>query len=487
MERLPESRVQMEITADEQESADAWQRAARKVGNQLTVPGFRKGKAPRSMIERLYGPEIFEEEAHRFLMTDLYRRALEQEDVVPVGDPEVDIVSTDPLSFTVIVPVYPDVDPGAYQDVRIEPRDASVSEAEVDELLNEMRKANSPWVDAASEGLQVGAGLELTPKSRHPQEGDQVTIDYTVQQEGEAAAEPEVDAVFVLGESGLLAPIEDAIKGLRVGESTGFSVTFDADDETVDEELRGKTLSYTVTLKGIKERDLIPFDDDFAKAVSEFETLDELRADMRERMHRSRTAAYREAALAEILSKMAEGATIDVPAPMVERLLEDYVARFRADLVRQGLSAEAFFRSSGMTEDDYRNSQREGATTRLRNSLLLRKIAEQEGITVADAEVDEAVERLAGIAEGAEHPQRVEAFARSDQVREMLEDELADRKLWDRLVEIATEGGAAVVNGWTPPAVEPDAEASGSAAMPAEGEEPVAVASESAASESGAP
>jgi trigger factor len=256
MERLPESRVQLEITAEEEESAEAMRRAVRKVGNQITLPGFRRGKAPRVMIEQAYGPEVFAEEANRFLMTDLYRQALEQEDIVPVGDPEVDIASTDPLSFTVIVPVFPEIDPGDYQAVRIDPIDAAVDDDAVDELVEALRKAHSPWVDPESEGLEVGAGLELTPKRRLPREGDQVTIDYTVQMEGEDAEEPIVDATFVLGESGLLEPIEDAIKGLRVGASSGFSVPFAADDETIDESVRGKTLAYVVTLKGLKERDL---------------------------------------------------------------------------------------------------------------------------------------------------------------------------------------------------------------------------------------
>jgi trigger factor len=109
MERLPESRVQLEITAEEEESTEAMRRAVRKVGNQITVPGFRKGKAPKAMIEQMYGPEVFLEEANRFLMSDLYRQALEREDLVPVGDPSVDISSSEPLSFTVVVPVYPEM------------------------------------------------------------------------------------------------------------------------------------------------------------------------------------------------------------------------------------------------------------------------------------------------------------------------------------------------------------------------------------------
>ena len=164
MERLPESRVQLEITAEEEESAEAMRRAVRKVGNQITLPGFRKGKAPKAMIEQMYGPEVFLEEANRFLMSDLYRQALEREDLVPVGDPSVDISSNEPLSFTVVVPVYPEIDPGAYQDVRIEPIDAAVDDAAVDELIEALRKSHSPVDRSPGRRLAGGSGSRADPE-----------------------------------------------------------------------------------------------------------------------------------------------------------------------------------------------------------------------------------------------------------------------------------------------------------------------------------
>ena len=451
MERLPESRVQLEITAEDEESAEAMRRAVRKVGNQITIPGFRKGKAPKAMIEQMYGPEVFLEEANRFLMSDLYRQALEREDLVPVGDPSVDISSNEPLTFTVVVPVYPEIDPGAYQDVRIEPIDAAVDDAAVDELIEALRKSHSPWIDPQGEGLQVGAGLELTPKSRLPRDGDQVTIDYTVQEEGTDVEEPVVDAVFVVGESGLLEPIEDAIKGLRIGETTGFSVPFAEDDESIDESLRGKNLSYSVTLKGLKERDLLPVDDDFAKTVGDVDTLDELRSKLREELHQTRTAEARREALAQIIAKMAEGATIDLPEPMIDRAVEDDLRRLRGRLAQQGVPLEAYLRAVDQSEDALRDEMRPAAQERLRNSLLLRTIAEREGIAVGDDDVDAAVERMSFAAQTSEQPQQAEAFARSDYVRGMLQSELFERQLTDRLVEIATDGQGAVVNAWVAP------------------------------------
>ncbi len=451
VERLPESRVQLEIIAEEPESEEAMRRAVRKVGNQITVPGFRKGKAPRAMIEQMYGPDVYQEEAHRYLMTDLYRQALEEADLVPVGDPEVEIGATEPLTFTVVVPVYPEIDPGDYLSVRVEPVDASVDEAGVDELIEALRKSHSPWVDPAGEGLQVGAGLELTPKSRTPREGDQVTIDYSVEEEGGAAEPPVSDAVFVLGESGLLDPIEDAIKGLRVGESTEFSVPFDDEDETLDPSLRGKTLKYRVSLKGLKERDLLPLDDDFARTVGEADTLEQLRQELREQLHQSRTVSVQRDALAQIIAKMAEGATIDLPEPMVDRAVEDDLRRMRSRLAQQGVSLDAYLRMMEQSEEDLRAELRADSFQRLRNSLLLRAIAEREGIAVEDDVVDSAVERMAEAAHTSAQPTQAEAFARSEYVRELLQSEMFERRLTDRLIEIATEGRDTVINGWKPP------------------------------------
>jgi trigger factor len=218
--------------------------------------------------------------------------------------------------------------------------------------------------------------------------------------------------------------------------------------------VRGKTLSYSVTLKGLKERDLLPLDDDFAKTVGDVDTLDELRSNLREELHQARTAEARREALAQIIGKIAEGATIDLPEPMIDRAVEDDLRRLRGRLARQGVPLEAYLRAVGQSEEELREEMRPAAEGRLRNSLLLRAIAEREGIAVGDEDVDAAVERISIAAQTSEQPQQAEAFARSDYVRGMLQSELFERQLTDRLVEIATEGRGAVVNAWTAPVTE---------------------------------
>ena len=241
---------------------------------------------------------------------------------------------------------------------------------------------------------------------------------------------------------------------MRVGETTGLSVPVAEDDESIYESLRGKTLSYSVTLKGLKERDLLPLDDDFAKTVGDVDTLDELRSELREELHQSRTAEARRDALAQIIAKIAEGATIDLPEPMIERAVEDDLRRLRGRLAQQGVPLEAYLRATEQDEDALRDELRPAARERLRNSLLLRAIAEREGIAVSDDVVDEAVERMTLAAQTSERPKQAEAFARSEFVRDMLQSELFERQLTDRLIEIATEGRGAVINAWEAPATE---------------------------------
>jgi trigger factor len=139
IERIPESQVRLEIAAEPEEQNEAIEKAYRKVAREVVIPGFRKGKAPRAMVERYFGREMVVDEANRSLMDDLYRKAIEQEDLVPVGDPELDSIEPDPLQFTVTVPVYPTVDPGDYLSVRVEPADAALEEGAVDEVLDGLR------------------------------------------------------------------------------------------------------------------------------------------------------------------------------------------------------------------------------------------------------------------------------------------------------------------------------------------------------------
>ena len=454
VERRPESQVVLDIAADEDEFAKAMERAYRKVGREVTLPGFRKGKAPRAMIERLYGRGIFLEEAHKEIMEDLYRRALQQEEIVPVGDPEVELVAPEPIAFRVTVPVYPAVDPGPYAEARVEPQDASVDEAAVDEVLERLRKTQSPWVEPA--------------EPRTPREGDQVTIDLEVKEGDEIFQEPAEDAVFILGESNLFDALRERIEQMHVGETVHLELAFADDDETVNESIRGKALSYTITLKGLKERELLSLDDEFAKSVGDAESLEELRREIRDDLHQGKTAETRTEVVNQIINAMAETASIDPPAVMIDEAVEDDLRTFRGQLAQQRRTLEEYLRLNNQTEQELREELRPVAARRLRNSLLLREIAKREGIAVSDEDLDAEITSLSS--PGA-NPDRLQELYQSDYFRGVLRNDLFERRITERLIELATEGRGAVLNGWVEP--EPAEEETADAESPAPDAEPV--------------
>ncbi len=432
MERMPESQVLLDIAAEDDEFAQAMERAFRKVSRQINVPGFRKGHAPRFIIEQMYGREVFLSEAQQDLMDKLYREALQQEELVPVGSPDVELVEMEPLNFKVTVSVYPEIDPGNYKDVRVEPADAAIDPNAVDEVLGRIQKMQSPWVDPSEE--------------RSPREGDQITIDLAVKDGDEKFEKPVEDAVFILGESNLFDQLRAEIEKLKVGESVTTDVKFDEDDEEVSERVRGKTLTYTITLKGLKERDLLPLDDDLAQTVNE-SSLDQLKKEIQNDLHVTKTNETRTEVVNEIINKIAEGATIELPGPMIDDVVTEDYNNFRMRLAQQGQSLEEYQRLADKDETEMKEEMRPSSERRLRNSLLLREIASREGVEISDADLDAEIETLIMASPDAERAR--ELYSQGGYFRRMLQNDLFDRRLTDRLIEIATDGRGAVVNGWT--------------------------------------
>jgi trigger factor len=437
VERIAGSQVRLQIAADQEEHAKAVDKAYRRLAQDIVIPGFRKGKAPRSMIERFYGRDVFVEEANRSLMDDLYREALEREEIVPVGDPEVESIDPDPLSFTVTVPVYPTVDPGDYASVRTDPVDASLDESLIDETLEELRKSQSPWVDPSEE--------------RKPKEGDQVTVDIRIM-DGDEEFQKHDDNQFIIGETNLLDELRAAIESLALAETTSVDIPFPEDDDRFQEDdpRRGKTMTYHVTLKGIKERDLLPLDDEFAKTYGNAESMEELSDRLRANLHAEKTREARSEAVNAIFEKLNELATIEVPEAMVDSSVEERFVNLRNRLQYSGLSLEAYLRQTGQTEDQVREELRPSAERGLRTSLILREIAEREGIEVSEADLEGEIEDIT--AQAPQRDQMREAYMQNQYLRSALRNDLFDQRLTDRLIEIATEGRGAVLNGFEPPA-----------------------------------
>jgi trigger factor len=445
IERIPESQVRLDIAADPDEQNDAIEKAYRRVAREVVVPGFRKGKAPRSMVERYFGREMVVDEANRTLMDDLYRQAIEQEDLVPVGEPSLDSIEPDPLQFVVTVPVYPTVDPGNYLSVRVEAEDASIADAEIDEVLENLRKQQSPWVDPA--------------EPRKAQMGDQITVDIAIAENGEEFQSPTEGANFELGETTFLAELVDLVQTLQPGESGSVDITFEEDRLDPGDPRNGKTLTYTLSLTGLKEHDLLPLDDDFAKTYASAESMDEVKDRIRTNLHIEKTRETRTKVVNDIVEKIVEGATFELPAPMIDEQIDRQVQRAQRELQMQGIPWDAFLRQIGQTEAEWRENIRESAVESLASSVVLREIAEKEGVEVSENDLIAEIEQMVA---SSPEPGARQAYLGNEYLRNVIRNDLYDQKLTNRLIEIATEGGDAVINGYVAP--EPEIEAAEEAA-----------------------
>jgi len=474
-EPKPGSQIALNITADDEEFQTALNKTITRSSRNLQIPGFRKGKAPRHIVERYYGRENFLQEAAEDLMDKLYREALEQESITPVGEPSVEVLALEPINFVVTIPVYPTFELGDYASVRVEPIDASVTDEDVQQVVDRLQRQQAPWVDVTD---------------RKPQEGDQVTIDYSVKEGDEDFQEPITDAVWVLGETNLLPQLQDKLEDMNVDDTESFDLVFEEDDETADPQIRGKQLTYTVTLKGLKTRELSPLDDEFAKTVAGAESVDDLLKQIRDDIHRGKTEDARTTTLNAIISQISDATEVELPDAMIDDEVEHQLGHRKQDLEKEGIGWEQMLRLSNSTEEDVKAEMRTDAAQRLKNSMILQELAKQEKVEVTDEDIDAEINRVAG---GDLNPDEVneEAAARAAQLREIynseyfrnvLRNDMFDKKLTAHLIEMATEGRGAALNGW----VEPEADESDAAPSDADTTQDEAASTEveSAAAES---
>lgn len=427
VERLPQSTVRLDIAADEEEFRAAFERALRRISQQVQVPGFRPGRAPRALVERRVGRELIVAEAQRELMDRLYREALQQHQLVPVSDPEVEIYQDEPLAFRVEVQVYPQAELDGYREIRVEPREVTVTDEEIEQVIEGLRRGQAVWRTPA----------EL----RHPQDGDQVVVDIEAYEGEQPFQEPLRNATFDLGESNLFAEIDQAIRSLLPGEQAEFDIAFAEDDERVSPELRGKTLHYRVVLHEVKERELPELDDAFAQSFG-VQSLAELRERVRRDLLRQKAQAARAEVLQAAVERLLEVAKVEIPPALIDRQVAADLERLRDRLRQQGSSLEEFLRFQGKTLEEFAQELRPEAEQRLCRYVVLEAFAQAEGISVTEEELEEEIERLA-VASG--RPEEYRAVYNVPSIRGYLADELHERKVSERLLELVTEGRGPVV------------------------------------------
>ena len=440
-ERLEGSLVQLDIEVDDERLQGAMTKAVGRISQQVRIPGFRPGKAPRNVVERHVGSGAILQEALDKLVPDIYQEAVEAEDIDVIDQPEIELTSTEPLIVRATVPVRPTVDLGDYQSIRAPKPEVEVTDEERDGALTELRRRFAV----------------LEPVDRPIEWGDTVRADVKVEIEGEAAPHEESDAEFALREDGmvLLPGFSEALIGRERGGPQEFETTLPEED--LPENLAGKKASYTVTIHEVKQEILPEPDDEFAVSLDDgFETIEALK----ERIDSDLTA-QKEQAVAneyhnEIVDLLVARATVDFPEVLVERDIDRLIdaESNHASHTEEGL--QQWLDATGQTLAGVRDRLREAAESNVRRALVLGELASAAEIDVDDAAVDAELEELIrGMSGGAEAPAEqmdaIRGLVDTPDGRASISNRLLTRLTLEHLEEIASqpedEGGDEAVRG----------------------------------------
>ncbi len=419
---LPESRVRIEVEVEPDDVERRVDRAARDLGGEMRVPGFRKGKVPPRLVVQRLGREAVLEQALRDALPDWYERALLDAGVNPVGDPKLDVADMpgggEPLRFSVEIGVRPAAELGEYRGLEVGRAEPEVPEEAIAAELDRLR-----------EGF-----ARLEPVEREATEGDFLLIDYRGEIEGEAFEGGEArDRLVELGAGTLLDELEAGLAGAAAGDEREIDVDFP--DDYGAEELAGKRARFSVSVSEVREKQLPDLDDDFAAEASEFDTLDELRDDLvaklRHAVEHRIEDEFREAAV----DAAVEQAAIEIPDGIVEARAEESWTRIERSLAQRGISPDRYLQMQGKSREEVIADARPGAELALKREAVLEAVADAEGIEVSD---DELVESLAAAAEreGTPAPKLLERI-RSAGRDAVLREDLRMRKAVDVLAEAA--------------------------------------------------
>lgn len=420
LEKLENSRVKLTVEADAAKLEEGLAYAYRTVVRQISIPGFRKGKAPRKIIERYYGESIFFEDALEYLVPQLYEAAVKETEINPVEQPQININKIEPgegLSIEFEVDVYPEVQLGQYTGLSVEKRIRTVSEADVDQELEQLRLRHSELIAVDSRD--------------DVREGDFVNLDFKGYLDGKpfpggAAA----GYTLEIGSGQFIPGFEEQLVGMKVGEEKDINVTFP--EEYHSQELAGKEATFNVKINSIKERLLPELDDEFAKDLGEYETLAELRDSIRERLEAALTAGTKQEMENKLIEQIIENSTFDLPKSMIEQQIEFVFNNFWTNLLYSGMPLEMYLEHTNQTEEELKQEMEPEAIMQLKRSLVLDEISEREGISVSDEEIERKIDELVKDSSNPEQARR-----NWEANRDRLVNMIRIDKTWDFLIENA--------------------------------------------------
>ena len=384
VENLEKNMAKLTIEVSEDKLEEALQKAYLKQKNKISLPGFRKGKVPRNMIEKMYGPEIFFEDAANMLIQENYGAAVDESGADIVSRPSIDVTQIEkgkPFIFTAEVAVRPEVKLGKYMGVTVTKIDTTVTDEEVDEAVEKERNNNA---------------RTITVEDRAIENGDTAVIDFEgfvdgVPFEGGKGENHSLE----IGSHSFIDTFEDQLIGKNTGDEVEVNVTFPEEYHAAD--LAGKPAMFKVKIHEIKAKELPELDDEFAQDVSEFDTLAEYKENLKKNIAERKEAEARRTKEDEAIRKIVEKSSMEIPDAMIDTQVETMIEEFAQRIAQQGLSFEQYMQFSGMTMDKMKDQVRPEAISRIESSLVLEQIAKEENIVASDEDVDAEIEKMASM------------------------------------------------------------------------------------------
>lgn len=382
VERSEKNMAKLTIEVSAEDFEKAVQKAYLKNKGKISIQGFRKGKAPRHLIEKMYGAEVFFEDAANDLIPQAYEDELAECDLEIVSQPKIDVVQIkkgEPFIFTAEVAVKPEVTLGEYKGLEVEVEDAAVTEEDVDKEIEEERDRNARTVAVEDRAAKLD---------------DTVIIDFEGFVDGEAFEGGKGENYpLVLGSHSFIDNFEDQLVGVEIGAEVEVNVTFPKEYQA--EELAGKKAMFKVKVNEIKTKELPDLDDDFAQDVSEFDTFAEYKEDVKKKLTERKEKEAKRAKEEAVIEKIIENAEMEIPEPMVEAQVRQMVEDFAGRIQQQGLTLEQYMQFSGMTPEQMLEQMRPNALKRIQSRLVLEAVVEAEKIEVPDEKVEQELADMA--------------------------------------------------------------------------------------------
>ena len=423
VEKLEGNMAKLTIEASAEEFEQAIEKAYQKEKSKISVPGFRKGKVPRQMIEKMYGKEVFYEGAANNLIPSAYAKAVDECEEEIVSQPVIDVVQAEagkPFIFTAEVATKPEVKLGTYKGIKVEKADLTVTDEEVDAKINEERESNA---------------RTITVEDRAVKDGDMTVIDFEGFVDGVAFEGGKGENYpLTIGSGSFIPGFEEQLVGAELNKEVEVNVTFPEQYQAAD--LAGKPAVFKVKINEVKAKELPELNDEFAQDVSEFDTLAEYKEDLRKHLEVAKENDAKRAKEDEAIKKIIDKSTMEIPDAMIDTQCENMINEFAQRISQSGLTMDQYMQFSGMTIDGLKEQVRPEAITRIQSSLVLEQIAKEENIEVSDDEINAEVEKMA--AQYGMEADKLKEYL-GDAEKESMKRDLAITKAVDLIMENVKE------------------------------------------------